>query len=309
MKPTLYDIRFDPILSNVSVAYKNESYVAEQVLPIVMVAGTTGKYFVYDTAKFRKEHSLRGMGASAREVDYGLSQSTAFVIKEHALKELVPDELVEQSPTPLTPELDATENVTEKLLVEKEYDLAVYMSAVANLTNYVELSTTATDQWSDYAHSDPCDDIRVGKAAMHAKIFIEPNVLLLSKQVYDKLIDHPDIVDRIKYSALGVATTDLLARIFDVPRVIIGAAGYESAGEGETSSLSYIWGKHAWLLYITPRPAVKSLSFGYHFQNKTREVDKWYDNDRKGTFVRVTDSYTREIVSVNCAYLLRNAVA
>ena len=65
MKPTLYDIRFDPILSNVSVAYKNEAYVAEQVLPIVRVASATGKYFVYDTSSFRKENSLRGMGASA----------------------------------------------------------------------------------------------------------------------------------------------------------------------------------------------------------------------------------------------------
>ena len=307
MKPTLYDIRFDPILSGVSVAYKNEAYIAEQILPIVKVTGTTGKYFKYDTSNFRKVSSLRGMGSEAREVDYGVSMSTAFVIKEHALEELVPDELVEQAPAPLSPEMDAVENVTEKLLVEKEYDLATYMQSTSNLTNYVTLS--GTEQWSDYEHSDPCDDIRVGKAALHAKIFAEPNVLVLGKQVYDKLIDHPDIVDRIKYSALGVATTDLLARIFDVQRVIVGAAGYESATEGQTSSMAYIWGKYAWLLYVNPRPTVKAISFGYHFQNKTREVDKWYDKPRKGTFVRVTDSYTREIVSVDCAYLMTAVVA
>lgn len=307
MNPTLKDIRFDPILSNVSVAYKNEDYVAERVLPIVRVAGATGKYFVYDTSNFRKEVSLRGMGASAREVDYGISQSAAFVIKEHALKEIVPDELVTQAPAPLNPEMDATENVTEKLLVEKEYDLAVYMQSTSNLTNNVTLS--GTDQWSDYANSDPADDIRTGKAALHAKIFKEPNTLVLGKQVYDKLVDHPDIIDRIKYSALGVATTDLLARIFDVASVIIAGAGYESATEGQTSSMAYIWGKYAWLLFVNPRPSIRAISFGYHFQDAVRVVDKWYDKDRKGTFVRVTDRYTREIVSVNCAYLIKNAVA
>ncbi|MCX6013511.1 MAG: major capsid protein [Chloroflexi bacterium] len=307
MKPTLYDIRVDPILSNISVAYKNAEYVAEQILPIVKVMTVTGKYFVYDTSSFRKSNSLRGMGASAKEVDYGVSQSTAYVIKEHCLKELVPDELIEQAPTPLSPEMDATENVTEKLLVEKEYDLAAYMASSSNLTNYVALS--GTDKWSDYSNSDPCKDIRTGKAAINAKIFREPNVLVLGKQVYDKLVDHPDIIDRIKYSALGVATTDLLARLFDVEKVIIGGAGYESATEGQTSSMAYIWGKNAWLIYVSPRPGIKQISFGYHFQNKIREVDKWYDKDRKGTFVRVTDCYTREIVSIDCAYLIYGAVA
>jgi hypothetical protein len=307
MKPTLYDIKFDPILSNVSVAYKNAEYVAEQVLPIVKVASSSGKYFVYDTSHLRKTESLRGMGASAREVDYGVSQSTAFNIKEHALQELVPDELVNQAPSPLSPEMDAVENVTEKLLVEKEYDLSAYMASTTNISNNTTLS--GTDQWSDFANSNPVEDVRTGKSAIHAKIFRDPNVLLLSKQVYDKLIDHPDIVDRIKYSSLGVATPDLMARIFDVEKVIVGAAGYESATEGQASSMAYIWGKHAWLLYVTSRPAVKQISFGYHFQDAVRIVDKWYDKVRKGTFVRVTDRYTREIVSTDCAYLIYNAVA
>ena len=307
MQPTLQDIRYDPILSNVSVAYKNELYIAEMVLPIVKVATPTGKYFTYGKEKFRKEGSLRGMGAIAKEVGYNLSQSTAFVVKEHALSQIVPDELVEQAFAPLTPEMDATENVTEKLLVEKEYDLATYMKSIANLTNNTTLS--GTSQWSDFTNSDPISDVRAGIQTIHSKIFVRPNTLILGQEVFNKLVDHPDIVERIKYSALGVITTDLLARLFDIKRVIIAGAGYESAKEGQTSSMGYIWGKHAWLLYVTPTTGVKSISFGYHFQDKLRAVDKWYDTPRKGTFVRVTDRYTREIVSVDCAYLIKNAVA
>jgi len=307
MRPTLQDVRYDPILSNVSVSYTNDDYIAEQVLPVVKVSRPTGKYFTYDTSKFRIAESLRGMGSSAKEVDYGLSQSTAFVVKEYALKELVPVELVEQSDNALSPEMDATENVTEKLLVQKEKALADYMASESNLTNHTTLS--GTSQWSDYESSDPIDDVRDAKAEVHAKIFKEPNTLILGKETYNKLIDHPDIIDRIKYSALGVATTDLLARLFDVDRVIVGAAGYESATEGQSSSLSYIWGKHAWVAYITPRPGIKKISFGYHFKDKNRTTDKWFDNDRKGTFVRVTDRYTREIVSVDCVYFIKDAVA
>ncbi len=306
MKPTLQDIRIDPVLTNVSIAYKNAEYIAEQVLPVIPTKTRTGKYFKYDKSKFRKVETLRGMGAPANEVDYGLSLSTAYVCQDHALKEIVPDELVEQAPSPLNPELDATENITERLLIEKEYDLATYMQNTSNLTNYVALS--GSSKWSDYANSDPIGDIKKGKQTIHSKIFVEPNTLVLGKEVYDKLLDHPDIIDRIKYRS-DVATTDILARIFGVDKILVGGAGYNTAKEGQSDSLSYIWGKNAWLIYVPAKPGIRSISFGYHFTLGTRLVDKWYDNDREGTWIRVHDTYTREIVSVDAAYLIKNAVA
>ena len=306
MKPSLNDIRVDVILSNVSVAYKNEEYIAEKIFPIVKVKTATGKYYIYDKAKFRKAESLRGMGSRTNEVDYGISISTAYVIKEHALKEIVPDELLDQAVAPLTPEMDAAENVTEKLLIEKEFDLAAWMQTVGNFTNSNTL--VGLEQWSTLA-STPISAIAAGKTLIHAAIFREPNTLILGKEVYDKVILVTEVIDRIKYTQLGVATTELLAKVFGIDRVLIGGAGYESANEGATSSMAYIWGKYAWLAYITPRPGIKQISFGYHFQDKVRVVDKWYDKDRKGTFVRVTDRYVREVISETAAYLFKNAVA
>ena len=307
MKPDLNDIRYDPILSNVSVAYKNEAYVAEQILPAIPTKTRTGKYFIYDKSKFRLTQSLRSMGSPANEIDYGLTKSAAYVCKDHALKEVVPDELKKQAPSPLNPELDATENITERLLIEKEYDLATYMSNTANLTNNTTLS--GTSQWSDYADSDPIGDVKAAKSAIHAKIFHEPNVLLLGKQVYDKLLDHPDIIDRIKYGGGQVATDVILARLFGVDKVIVGAAGYNTATEGQADSMAYIWGKNAWLLYVPPKPGIRQIAFGYHFQYQTRKVDKWYDKDREGIWIRVHDNYTREIIAVDAAYLIKDAIA
>ena len=306
MKPALQDIRFDPILSNVSVAYQNLKYIAEILFPIVKTP-KTGYYYKYDKSKFRKVPTLRGMGSSAREVGYGLTKSDAFVCKDHALKELVPDELKDEAQTPLSPEMDAAENVSERLLIEKEYDLAAYMANTGNLTNNTTLATT--DQWSDYANSDPISDIEAGVESVRSKIFHPANTLILGQEVYNKLKHHPDIIERIKYSGFGKVTTDILADLFDVDRVIIAAAGRNTAVEGQTDSISYIWGKHAWLAYITPKPARNKVSFGYHFQYKMRKADKWYDKDREGTFVRVHDHYTREVITVDAAYLIKNAVA
>lgn len=307
MSPTLQDIRIDPVLSNVSIAYQNEDYIAEQILPIIPTTQRTGKYFKYDTSKFRKENSLRAMGAPSKEVEYGLSISTPFVCLDHALKAIVPDELKDQAPSPLSPEIDAAENVTEKLLIEKEYDLAAYMQALT-ATGTSGKTLAGITMWSDYTNSSPIDDIKTGKAAIHAKIFKEPNTLVLGKEVYEKLLDHPDIIDRIKYRS-DVATLEILARLFGVDKIFIGAAGYESAKEGHASSMAYIWGKYAWLLYVTSRPGIRQISFGYHFQLKNRVADKWYDKDREGIWVRVHDDYTREIVTTDAAYTFKNAIA
>jgi len=306
--PTLKDIQWDPILSRLAVAYQNDEYIADRICPVIPVTKISGKYFEFDTSKFRKVQSLRAMGAPAREVDYGLSQSSEFVCKDHALKQIVPDELKEQAPTPLTPEADAVENVKEKLLVEKEYDLAAYMASTSNLSNNTTLS--GTDQWSDYANSDPIGDIEAGIESVHSKIFKKPNTLLLGQQTWNKLKHHPDIVDRLKYSGFGKVTPSVLGDLFDIPNVFVGGAGYESATEGQSSSMAYIWGKHAWLLYVASRPGIRSISFGYFFNYKAPySVDRWYDKDRKGMWVRCHDYYVRETISTDAAYLIKDAIA
>lgn len=306
MKPTPRNVRIDPLLTNISVAYKNADYIAEQILPVIPTKKVTGKYYVYDKSSLRPVKSLRGMGAPAREVGYGVSISTPFVCKDHALKELVPDELKDQAETPMNPEVDAAENVTEKLLVEKEKALADYMSSESNLTNYTTLS--GTSQWSDFENSDPINDIETGVESVRSKILRPANTLVLGQQTWNKLKHHPDLIERIKYSGFGKMSLKALADLLDLDNVIVGSAGYVSTREGQTETLSYLWGKYAWLLYVTRRPGVKEVSFGYHFNYK-KTADKWYDTDREGVFVRVHDFYTREIVTVSAAYFIKNAVA
>jgi len=306
MLPTERSVRVDPLLSKLSLAYQNADYIAEKLLPIITTAKITGKYYVYDKSKFRKVRTLRGIGASASEVGYGISQSSVFTCKDHALKELVPDELKEQAENPMNPEVDATENLAERFLIEKEYDLATYMQSTSNLTNYTTLS--GTDQWSDYANSDPIGDIETGIESVRSKTFRSANTLVLGQEVWNKLKHHPDLIDRIKYGGFGKMSLQALADLLDLDQVIVGAAGRETANEGQTSSMGYIWGKYAWLLYIPKKPSIKQVAFGYHFQHK-KSVDKWYDKDREGVFVREHDFYTREILTVDAAYLITAVVA
>jgi len=169
---------------------------------------------------------------------------------------------------------------------------------------------SGTSQWSDYSNSDPIADVRTARTTIHSATFKKPNTMILGKQVFDMLAEHPQIIERIKYSQLGVVTEELLARIFQVEKVLVGEAGSNSAVEGQTDSLSYVWGKHAVLAYIAPKVGIKTLTLAVTFTYGEREVKRWYEQDREGTYVRVgKDNYVQKIVAAGAGYLIKNAIA
>ena len=301
------DVVVDPALSNVSIKYMNDTFIADKIFPVVKVSKQTGKYYIYDKANLRINDTARAASSAANEVDFGLSMDS-FSCDDHAQKEFVADEIQAQAEAALNPLIDATENVTEALLLDRENKLATLISSTANVSQNVTLAGTA--QWNDFVNSDPIGDIRTARATIHQNTFRKPNTLILSQQVFDMLSDHTAIIDRVKYSQLGVLTTDLLSRLFQVEKVLVGEAGMNSAKEGQAETMAYVWGKNAIVAYISPRVTVKQVTFGYTFTYSTRVVKRWRDEDREGTYVRVgKDNYTHKIVSQSAAYLIKNAIA
>jgi hypothetical protein len=107
-----------------------------------------------------------------------------------------------------------------------------------------------------------------------------------------------------------VITPELIARIFQLDNVWIGDAGSNSAAEGQTDSLSYVWGKHAIIAYVSPKISIKMLTLGVTFTYSQRIVKRWRDEDREGTYVRIgNDNYVQKIIAAVAGYLIKNAVA
>ena len=297
-------------LDNISLAYSNENYVAERFFPIVTVKKDTGKITTYAMDNLRIVEALRSIGSKTNEVGHSVSIGDHYVLKEYALMELVPDEHMEQAEAPIHPKIDATENITERLLVIKESAMATAVSATATMTSNTTLS--GTDQWSDYTNSDPIGDVKTGKEAVRTASGKKANTLLLSHNAYIELLDHPDIIDRLKY--VKVADKDAakaaLARIFDLDEVIVGDAQYNNSAEGGTDTLAEIWDKVAIIAYIEKRPTLKSRTLGFTYQMKApRYVDGWRDEDRRGDYIRVTDKFDQQLIDVNCGYLIKDCVA
>lgn len=301
----------DPMLTNVAIGFTNDAYIAEEIFPSFKVAKQSGKHFVYDRGNLRAADNLRASGSNSNEVTISFTVGTAYFADDHALKTFVSDEDVANAITPTSPFVDATEYVTDLNMVAREVELAALLADTAVMTLNTTLS--GTSQWSDYTNSDPIANIRTGMAAVHAAIGVDPNVLILGKQVYDKLVDHPAFTERIKYSQLGVLSPELIARVIGVEKVLIGGAHKTTSVEGQTETTGYIWGKHAVLAYVSGKIGPKIMTLGLTYTWDTMKVERLRgsdEEDRKGTYVRVGDHYyDQKIVTASAGYLIKNAVA
>lgn len=302
-----------PLLTNISLAYRNEEYIAEKILPVVPVVKDTAQIATYGMDNLRIEESLRAQGSGANEVNHTLTLGSHYILKDHALKEFVTKEEEDNADKPITPRIDATENLTDRMQVIKEKELADAMANTGVITQNVTLS--GTDQWSDFTNSDPFDDIKTGMEAVRSGSGMLPNSFIMSYSVMMTLMIHPDVIARLVN--VTVVTSDMVIQALklafpNIKNVWIGSAQYNSGVEGGTDTLADIWGKHFWIGYISERPRLKSRSFGYTYQapGQNRQVKVLaYDEDREGRFVRVNDKYDQKLVDNKCMYLIKNAIA
>lgn len=301
--PTSSQVYQDPLLGNISVAYKNPNYVADIIFPEIQVQKASGFYFTYDKSKFVVPNTARQASTRANRVNFGLSKTAYGPLTEHSLEQDIPDEVLDQQQAPFDANIDTTEDVTERIILDKELDAHTQLSTSPDVT------LSGNSQWSSFGTSDPIQDIQTGIDTIQQNALVRANLLLLSYPVYAKLRNHPAIIERLKYSQLGIATEQLMAEVFNVDRIIVAKAEQNTANEGQTASMSYVWGKDAALLYVSPTPGIRSITYGYTLRRGPRMVERWDERWVKAQFVRVTDWYQQLIVASAAKYYFSGAVA
>ena len=311
--PEVSQVHINAALTNVSLAYRNPAFIADVIAPPVAVRKQQDSYFVYDAAReaFRSTDDRRAPGTEANEVDFALSSDT-YYCEDHALVSIVPDEERENADPAIQPDIDRVEFLSDKINLNKEVELAATVATDSSLPG----STLSGDtQWSD-AGSDPITAVETGKAAVVAACQVVPNTLVLPYDVYAKVRTHSDVLGHLQYTTRGVPTPDVLAGLFDVENVLVPRAVKNTALPGNTASMAYVWGKHAFLCYVPPRPGLKTVSFANTFVWTSAPgavsghlVETWRDHTRKSDVVRVQRYYDQKVIAADAIYVWKNAVA
>lgn len=271
-QPNINSVHIDAILTNISVAYmqNQDNFIADKIFPIIPVDKKSDKYFVYDKNDwFRDDAQRRAPATESAGGGYSLS-TQSYSADVWAFHKDIDDYTMANSDNPLQPRRDASEYVTGRLLLRRELQFVsdFFTTGVWGKDLTGVSGTPSTDQfkqWSDYVNSDPIEDIEQMKEQILSTTGLEGNTLLIGYQVFRKLKNHPDLVDRIKYTSSQTITTEMIAAMFDIERVFVAKAVKATNAEGATGAYSFAFGKSALMVHVAPNPGLLVASAGYTF--------------------------------------------
>lgn len=314
--PALSQIHIDQALTNVSVMYRNATYVADQVLPLLPVAKRSNKYFIYRREDFlssspldanNRPLSLRSPGSEAAEIDMQISNSNYYA-EEYAYRGLVTDAEVAVADNPLQPDTDQALQLTERLMIDHEYQTALMALgagsyAASNKKFLVNAAGTAPGDvsWAkNNANTSPLANIRAARTQIISGIARDANTLIMGYDSALALAETSEVKTLMQYTNPDMVSGQGLPKTIRGLKTVVGIAQRNNAPEGQPYAGAYLWnaldtGSYygaALVCYVSPQPGLKTVSLGYTFDapddttgQRGIAVRRWREDKRKGDMI------------------------
>lgn len=325
-QPSRGDMHVDSMLTNLSVAFmqEEEGFIADQAFPVVPVQKRSDRYFMYLRDEFnRDEMTKRAPGTESAGGTYTIDNTPSYYCDEWGFHRDVPDGIRDNADEPLNLDREADAYLSYKALLRKEVLFASTYFATTIWTNEVTGVTGApgageVQRW-DEAASTPIEDVRAGRTATKLSGGRRPNVFVCGAQVWDALLDHPDIIgrlDRGQTSGPAMAMKDSIAALFEVDKILVMDAIQNTANEGATESNAFIGGKHALLIYAPARAGIMTPAAGYTFSWNGRfgasalstRIKKFRMEHLESDRIEIQGAWDQKLVSADLGYFILTAV-
>ena len=298
-------------LADVSVAYRNQSYIGDRIAPIKDGVPIKASYTEYNLGDwFRDEAKVRAPGANFEFVQMNSSQKNIDPVN-YGIADVIPREdfeAAQQMGSVITlDELrqDAVEFIADKIDLNKE----VRISKLIKDTTWADGNAAGEDAgglWApDDATNTAVSDIRNAIKTIRNSSGIIPNKMILDFGTFETLKDNPRIRDQIKHTSSESITAQLIARFFGFDEVLVGSAMNNTANEGQTASLENIWetnkGKGgAFVFYAPPAMGRRTPSAIGQFRvaqtgGQARLTESYYDPGKRSEVFQTQE--TTDIVA------------
>jgi hypothetical protein len=308
-------------LTAIALAYRNERYIADEVLPRTPVPAREFKWqqFARDEM-FTVPETQVGRKGEPNEVQFSGTETASFV-NDYGLDDVVPNEDLASAPPGYDPLGRATEGIAELIALDRERRVA---NLITNLNTYPaanRATLSGTSQWSDFTNSDPYTAIMSAFDGM----LMRPNVLVMGRRVWSRLRVHPKITAALAPSSQGntgntsgftgrPATTQALAELLEVDRILVGESWVNTAKPGQTASLQRVWGNHMAAMHLNPAGSIRgnAITFGFTAEWGSRVSGSMPEPKtglRGAQRVRVGESVRELVVAPDTGYFFQNAVA
>jgi hypothetical protein len=120
-------------------------------------------------------------------------------------------------------------------------DLATDVSAFSGQT------TAAGTDWTDWSGSDPIDNMESAATAVYDRTGLWPKIGYCSKKTFRNLRNNDKVIERIEATGAGQPakssdiSADLLAKVFDLEKILVGEMSVNDANPGQDESISGVW--------------------------------------------------------------------
>lgn len=310
--PTVNDVQaVETVLTNMLVGYQQDAsrFVAMSVFPAVSVPHDSGTFFKFDKKYwFTDLMQKRAPGGDFAHQDFGLSTDT-YATMQYALEWRIADEVRRNSQVPLDLETAAVQWLNQQSMIRKERDFA--STAFATSTWNGGTDGTVTAKFSDYDDSDPVGDVLTALRTVSNATGYTPNTAVMGNIVNYRLLNHPDLMDRMKYVQVATQANiqSALASIFGIEpaRWYVSQASYNSANPGQDATMAQIIDDDLLLCYVTPAPGMFNASAGYCFAwpggGGTGSIYNYRDDDVQADKIKLKEQWDFKIVATDVGYL------
>lgn len=318
--PQASSLHINQFLTDMSVGFLQDPshFVADQVAPLVPSAKRSNRIPKYDLGDlYRDEMGVRESGAESPGGGYRVSSALYFcdVWASHID---IDDLTMASADNPFDLEADATRVLVQRERIKREVRFAADLFTTSLYTGGTSNDPTAASlggAWDDPS-STPIEDIHDQSNAILISSGYLPNTLVVNNLGWNSLKNHPDIVDRVKYTSGDVVSEAVVARLLGVERILVCRAVRNTAAEGVANSMSAVAGNHALLVYVAPNPGVWTPSAAYTFvwtgypgSTDGRMIRSFRLERNRSTRIEIESAFDQKLVEGELGVLIQSVAS
>jgi hypothetical protein len=301
-------------ITNMSVGYKNDQMIAEEIAPVVPATKLSDVYYVFGKEKFRSYDDNYIPGVTPGEIGWSLA-TAPYTLSGHAVRGWYPsmapslaDEVVDLDP-------ETTINVSDAIQLREELNLKTALVAALSPTSMLAAGVNF-----DNPAFDPIPWFDEQKEVIARQIGIEPNSVAMGRPAWRGLRNNQNF---LKHIATGNLSFNVLpgsqisiaqaAEKLELENFVVGKGMYDTAPLGETANLQYIWDQYVLIYYKPPAPGRRTVALAYTFLFtggvQGQMLTKWFDQDKYRQVIDGRKFYGQQVIAAGAGLMFSNALS
>lgn len=303
-------------------------FIGTQIMPFFPVPKNAAEYPVIPKESlFNLLDTARGPLGHYNRADSEF-ESGFYRTSENGLERRVDDRYLSLYSSLFEYEMTISKMLMNDILRAQEHRIAAKIFNTSNFSPH-----NAATAWTTVATASPKTDVNTGKSSLRA-LGIVPNCLIIPYNVFNTLQNVSEITEQVYQlfpdaAKTGQVTIEHLKTYFDLPKIYVAGALYNSSNSGQDASLSEMWGsRYAMLCRVAePDSDIIEPCIGRIFrwnEGAAEEVvvEEYYSDEVRSNILRVrhdTDeaflaSYdssgtAKSQISKSCGYLIDTTAA